>query len=72
MGCYGSNDQTNSVKFVTSERHISLLLRKHTTPPQPFYGPFFQDHPGELVPEENYWTLWCKGRQQRQTYWPSG
>jgi len=24
--------------------------------------PFFQDHPGEPVPEENLWTLWCKGR----------
>jgi len=24
--------------------------------------PFFQDNPGELVPEENFWTLWCKGR----------
>jgi len=24
--------------------------------------PFFRDHPGELVPEENLWTLWCKGR----------
>ena len=22
----------------------------------------FQDHPGEPVPEENFWTLWCKGR----------
>ena len=22
----------------------------------------FQDHPGELVPEEKFWTLWCKGR----------
>jgi len=22
----------------------------------------FQDHPGEPVPEENSWTLWCKGR----------
>jgi len=21
-----------------------------------------RDHPGELVPEENFWTLWCKGR----------
>jgi len=21
--------------------------------------PFFRDH---LVPEENFWTLWCKGR----------
>ena len=24
--------------------------------------PFFLDHPGEPVPEENFWTLWCKGR----------
>jgi len=23
---------------------------------------FFRDHPGELVPEENSWTLWCKRR----------
>jgi len=32
-----------------------------TTTPQPFYG-FFRDHPGEPVPEENFWTLCCKGR----------
>jgi len=24
--------------------------------------PFFQDHPDEPVPEENFWSLWCKGR----------
>ena len=24
--------------------------------------PFFWDHPGESVPEENILTLWCKGR----------
>jgi len=24
--------------------------------------PFFRDHPGESVPEENFWTLLCKGR----------
>jgi len=23
---------------------------------------FFWDHPGEPVPEENFWTSWCKGR----------
>jgi len=22
----------------------------------------FRDHPGELAPEENFWTLWCKER----------
>jgi len=21
-----------------------------------------RDHPGEPVPEENFWTLWCNGR----------
>jgi len=30
----------------------------HTT----ILRPFFRDHPGEPVPEENLWTLWCKGR----------
>jgi len=24
--------------------------------------PFFRDHQGELVPQEKFWTLWCKGR----------
>jgi len=24
--------------------------------------PFLWDHPGEPVPEENLWSLWCKGR----------
>jgi len=24
--------------------------------------PFFPDHLGQPVPEENFWTLWCKGR----------
>jgi len=24
--------------------------------------PFFRDHPGEPVPEDNFWTLWFKGR----------
>jgi len=24
--------------------------------------PFFRDHPGEPEPEENFWTLWCKGK----------
>jgi len=24
--------------------------------------PFYRDHPGKPVPEENFWSLWCKGR----------
>ena len=35
--------------------------------------PFFRDHPGEPVPEENLWTLWCKGRLTgRHTERPAG
>jgi len=26
------------------------------------FTPFFRVHPDEPVPEENFWTLWCKGR----------
>jgi len=33
-----------------------------TTTTTTILRPFFPDHPGELVPEENFWTSWCKGR----------
>ena len=29
---------------------------------QTILRPVFWDHPGEPVPEENFWTLWCNGR----------
>jgi len=49
------------------EKRIPRLTKfRYMTPPhhtpQPFYGLFSQDHPGEPVPEENFWTLWCKER----------
>ena len=44
---------------------MKCVNRSHT---QLFYSPFFQDYPGEPVPEEIFWTLWCKGRYQRQTH----
>jgi len=34
----------------------------HHITPQPFYGPFSGTTRVEPVPEENFWTLWCKGR----------
>jgi len=37
------------------------LLHIANTTPQPLYRPF-RDHPGELVPEDSFWTLWWKGR----------
>jgi len=42
------------------------------TPTTTVLRPFFQDHPGEPVPEENLWTLWRKGRlteADTQTIW---
>ena len=35
--------------------------------------PFFWDHPGEPMPEENFWTLWRKGRlREADTDRPAG
>jgi len=39
----------------------AATVNKHTHK-QPLYGPFSWDHPGEPVPDESFWTLWCKGR----------
>jgi len=36
-----------------------MYFQYHTTT---ILRPFFLDSPGELVPEENFWTLWCKER----------
>ena len=36
----------------------SQSTKGHTTA----LWPFFRDHLDEQVSEENFWTLWCKGR----------
>jgi len=41
---------------------IHLAEQMHTHTHTSILRPFFRDHPGEPVPEENFWTLWCKGR----------
>jgi len=43
----------------------------HTTT---IFRRFFRDHPGEPVPEANFWTLWCKGKinSGRHTDHPAG
>jgi len=33
-----------------------------TQPHHDRFTALFRDQPGEPVPEENFWTLWCKGR----------
>jgi len=36
-----------------------LPTHRHTHTHTTILRPFFRDHPGELVPEKNSWTLWC-------------
>ena len=40
-------------------KHYNSYHHHHTTT---VLRPLFRDHPCELVPEENFWTLRCKGR----------
>jgi len=51
------NWQKQSVKSISHNKN-NLLNTTITV-----LRPFFRDHPGEPVPEENFWTLWCKRRQ---------
>jgi len=40
----------------------STNVNTSTTPHHRRFTGLFPDHPGEPVPEENVWILWCKGR----------
>jgi len=56
----------NSTQFafpiLTFPQIVCSVLQTYTTTTTTVLQPFFRDHPGEPVPEENFWTLWCKGR----------
>jgi len=52
----------------TSQTHVYYCFLRNfviilitTTTTTTVLRPFFRDHPGETVPKENFWTLWCKG-----------
>jgi len=45
--------------YVASKSRLKLAARAVLSADA---GLLVRDHPGELVPEENLWTLWCKGR----------
>jgi len=55
------SDALTGALCIYQSRHtmINNALKTHTTT---VLRPFFRDHPGEPVPEQNFWTLWCKGR----------
>jgi len=68
---FGLDTKVLFTSLTKSLCHLSLKIRRsihpglhettchHTTT---VLQPFFQDHLGEPVPEENLWTLWCKGK----------
>jgi len=54
--------QESTVKTAHVCVHIIVYnchIQYHTTT---ILRPFLRDHPGEPVTEENFGTLWCKGR----------
>jgi len=44
-----------------SQQHVHVKL-VNKLPHTHTHTPHYRDHQGEPVPEENFWTLWCKGR----------
>ena len=65
--CVDGNYKSQSLLY-----HFAYSQRTYTTtaPHHNRFTALFRDHPGEPVPEENFWTLWCKGRL-RQTDTPT-
>jgi len=54
--------RTTSVDTDNCHNHTLVSHITTTTTTTTILRPFFRDHPGEPVPEENFWTLWYKGR----------
>jgi len=48
--------------FTALTHWLNWGFTSHHNTAKPLLRPFFRDHPGELVPEENFWTLSCKER----------
>ena len=44
----------------TTNRRLQQVRNNHHV--QNHLTALFRDHPDEPVPEENFWTSWCKGR----------
>jgi len=53
-----------NITFVSSKTQIkpNPVYETTTTTHHNRFTALFLDHPGEPVPEENFCTLWCKGR----------
>ena len=56
--CFCSSHLYDRCHYITYWLLVNVLHTTTTT----ILRPFFRDHPGQPVPEENFWTLCCKGR----------
>jgi len=54
--------RTRSHSCHPTQSITTLQIICYTTPHHNRFTALFRDHPAEPVPEENFWTLWCKGR----------
>jgi len=64
LTCYQSKSRfltPRHLKLRKFWKGMVLYVRDIHTHTHPFTA-LFWDNPGEPVPEENFWTLWCKGR----------
>jgi len=58
-----SHQTTTTHLTITSNTYIYCNSSEQPPPSHTtVLWPFFRDHPGKLVPEENFWTSWCKKR----------
>ena len=58
---FTAESQAERISRIDQHR-LSCGFMSHTHTHTSVLRPFFRDHPGESVPKENFWTLWCKGR----------
>jgi len=58
--CFLSLTFSNHITSYSCMTHY-LHQFNHTSTSEPFYCPF-PGTPSEPMPEENFWTLWCKAR----------
>jgi len=57
-----ADDVEHSLLYPVSAVAVLVDSSYHNHHTTTVLWPFLQDHPGEPVPEENFWTFWCKGR----------
>jgi len=61
FSCTCSGSEPGDLLLLPLLRNLSCCKLEHTQHHNRFTA-LFWDHPGEPAPEENFWTLCCKGR----------